>query len=153
MSDLARWDRNSFRPSSSSRLLMRWLSLSTRTRIGPLSRARESRTYPESLMASSTPTAVRSATPMTSVSAPDRSVAEPKMTPLSFFTSWPSGNSEARMSSSVTAGPPDLVGERDELVGGEIGDRLGVRDAFRRPYVDGIPARAQTYQPRHVAHP
>src|ERR1700754_2364855 len=98
-------------------------------------------------MASSTPTAVRSATPTTRALTPDRNVAKPKMTPLSFFTAWPSGNSEARMSSSVTAGPPDLVGQRDELVGRQIGDGFRMRDSFRRPDVDGVLAGAEAPQP------
>src|SRR4029453_9988344 len=147
MSDLARWARNSFSPSNSSRLLMRWLSLSTRTKMGPLSWPSESRTWAESLMAASTPTGVRSATPITSALWPDRRFAVPKTTPLSFFTSWPSGKSEARISSSVTAGPPDIVGKNYELIGRQFGDRFGLRDAFGCPDIDGVFAAAKASQP------
>ena len=92
----------------------------------------EARTMSERRMASSTPTAVRSAIPMTSARPPDRNEPDPDSTPLSFLTSWPFGNSEARMSSSVTADPPDFVGESDELIGGQCRNRLR-RSARPRP--------------------
>src|SRR4051794_30069852 len=147
ISTFARCARNSFSPSRSARLLMRWLSLSTSTRIGPESRSIDSTTWPDSLIASSTPSAVRSATPSTSIRPPDRSVAEPRMTPLSFLTSWPSGKSEAMISSSVTAGPPDPVGKGNELIGRQLWNGLGMRDAFRRPDVHGIAAVTEATQP------
>src|SRR4051794_36005389 len=147
ISTFARCARNSFSPSSSSRLLMRWLSLSTSTRIGPASLPIESRTWPDNLIASSTPSAVRSAAPRTSIRPPDRSVAEPRMTPLSRLNSWPSGKSEAMISSSITAGPSDPVGKGNELVGRQFGNGLSVRDAFRRPDVDGISASPEAAQP------
>src|SRR3954464_3966526 len=50
------------------------------------------------------------------------------------------------MSASVMAGPPDLVGESDELIGGQCGDRAGVRNALRRPDVDCVAARTETQQ-------
>src|SRR5258708_21310836 len=94
-------------------------------------------------MASSAPTAARSAIPMTSARPPVRNGPDPSNTLWSFLTSWPSGNSEASISSSVTADPPDLVGERDELIGGQCRDRLRVRDALGLPDVHPIPTHAK----------
>src|SRR6266403_1365745 len=87
-------------------------------------------------MASSALTAARSAIPMTSARPPVRNGPDPSNTLWSFLTSWPSGNSEASISSSVTADPPDLVGERDELIGGQCRDRIRVGDALGLPGVD-----------------
>src|SRR5260370_1384218 len=101
---------------------MRWLSLSTMTKIGPLSALIDARTCLDRRPASSTPSGARSATPITSARPPDRSVADPDNTPLSFLTSWPPGNMDVRMLSSVTTRPPGLIGNRDELFGGQFGD-------------------------------
>src|SRR3954468_5770796 len=84
---------------------------------------------------------------MTSILPPDRGVADPAMMPLSLLTSWPSGNSEARISSSVTAGPPDPVGERHELVGRQLWNGFRMRDPLLRPDIDGILAGAEAAQP------
>src|SRR5260370_40633187 len=97
-------------------------------------------------MASSAPTAARSAIPMTSARPPVRNGPDPSNTLWSFLTSWPSGNSEASISSSVTADPPDLVGERDELIGGQCRGRIRVGDALGRPDVDRIRTSAKPLQ-------
>src|SRR5437660_12244006 len=98
-------------------------------------------------MASSAPTAARSAIPMTSARPPVRNGPDPSNTLWSFLTAWPSGNSEASISPSVTADPPDLVGERDELIGGQCSDRIRVGHALGRPDVDRIRTRANGLQP------
>ena len=87
---------------------------------------------------------VRFATPITSALHRDRSIAYPKTMPLSFWTSWPSGNSEARMSSRVTAWPPDFIGKSDEGAGVHVGDGIGIGDAFGFPYVDRIGAGTES---------
>src|SRR5438445_1613410 len=97
-------------------------------------------------MASSAPTAARSATPMTTARPPVRNGPDPRITLWSFLTSWPSGKSEASISSSVTADPPDLVGERDELIGGQCRDRIRVGDALGLPDVDRIRTSAKQLQ-------
>src|SRR6185295_7257534 len=56
------------------------------------------------------------------------------------------------MLSSVTAGPPDPIGERDKLVGRQFRNRFRMRNAFRRPDVDGIFASTEASQPVAKAH-
>src|SRR5580698_3992636 len=145
---LARCARNSLSPSISSRLLMRWLSLSTNTRMGPSpSCSMASRTRRDKRIASSTPTAVRSATPITTALPPFRNGPDPNSKPRSLATSWPCGNREARMSSSVIAGLPDLVGQGAKLFGRHGRNGVGVGDAFGLPDVHGVGAGTKTFQP------
>src|SRR5262249_40924456 len=109
--------------------------------------AMEARTWPERRMASSTPTAVRSAIPMTSARPRDRSAPDPRRIPSSLLTSCPSGNSEPRMSSSVTDGPPHRIGKSNELIGGQVRNRASPRNALGFPNFDRIPASAKALQP------
>src|SRR5471032_2895280 len=66
--------------------------------------------------------------------------------PRSFLTSWPPGNRELRISSSVTAAPPYPVGNANERIGRQSRDRLGVGDALGLPYLDGIVAVTEPIQ-------
>src|SRR5262245_30989165 len=56
------------------------------------------------------------------------------------------------MLSSVTAGPPDPVGERDKLVGRQLGNRFRMRNAVGLPDVDSIFASTEAPQPVAEAH-
>src|SRR5208282_5040590 len=101
-------------------------------------------TLPASFAAPSTPSAVLLATPIISARPPDASAPEPATRPsLSTATSWPPGNSEARISSSVMAFLLNLVGDFNECVGVEVGDLRRRGDAESGPDLGGVLAAAK----------
>src|SRR5271166_4363252 len=104
-------------------------------------------TLPASFAAPSTPSAVLLATPMISARPPDSSAPEPATRPsLSTATSWPPGNSEARMSSSVMAFLLNLVGNFDERIGVEVRDCRWRGDAESGPDLSGVLAAAKPFE-------
>src|SRR6201996_1286730 len=105
-----------------------------------------SSTYFDKRAASSTPSAVRSATPIPSISRP-ADLPRPRTRPPSRTTACPSGNTEARMLSSVMT---CLLQRSDEF--GKVvichtrnGGRL--TDTQAAPYIDRVLAATELLQP------
>src|SRR6266851_2622533 len=76
---------------------------------------------------------------------------EPNSRPPSCTTSWPAGNSEARISASVIARLPDPVGQCGEILRRHAGNGRGIGDALLLPDVHAIGAGAEAFQPLRQA--
>src|SRR5882762_2972140 len=144
---LARCARNSLSPSNSSRLLMRWLSLSTKTRIGSsLPLARVSSTLRDNQAASSTPTGKRPSTPMTTIMRPVGRVPCPHSNPWLSTTSWPLGNNESRISASIMVRFLQAIGEHDEIAVRHGRYRASVGSTQGNPNIPRVLASAKAFE-------
>src|SRR5271166_1149976 len=97
-----------------------------------------------SFAAPSTPSGALLATPITAARPPLSSGPEPATSPsLSTATSWPAGNNDLKISSSVMALLRKRAGDFDEGVGWQVGDRFGRLNAERGPNLCGVGAGAK----------
>src|SRR5258706_7218814 len=105
------------------------------------------RTWRDRRIASSTPTAIRSAMPITTARPPPLNGPDPNSTPLSFLTSWPCGINEARMSSSVIAWFPISIGKIDKVRGRHDRNGFRVEDVFGPPDIHGVGTVTEALEP------